>query len=408
MTRIAALTVLLTLVAAPARASLPDLIGLGTRSPALAGLGAADSDDWEATWLNPAGLAHAPRRRLTIGYVAVRQRLRLDGAPRPIEPTDGILIGATLPLPFGGLLRDRLAIGLGFYYPFGVVNRARDAFPGEPRLALLDDRTQVVSILVSLGVRLHRRVSLGIGVLALAALTGEIRIAQDATGATTTISEQQLVTSFAPVAGLRIEAAPWLTVGVALRGESRSSYDIRIKADLGDLLPFTLPVLRIAGVAQYDPLQMAFEGSLRPTRWLRALVGLTWKHWSAYPNPIENATEGAAPLPPPEFHDTVVPRAGLEARLPLDRRHGGRLLALTLRGGYAFEWSPAPTGPTRSLLDASRHVVAGGLGLGWSTRRGGFSGSFDIFGQAHFLDGDGAPRATGRMNAFGAALGLDL
>jgi long-chain fatty acid transport protein len=402
--RAAAIALMLVVTAGSARASLPDLVGIGTRSPALAGLGAADSDDWEATWLNPAGLAHAPRRRLTLGYVAVRARLRLDGAHRAVEPTDGILIGATLPLPFGGALRDRLAIGLGFYYPFGVINRARDAFPDVPRLALLDNRTQVVSILVGLGARVHRRVSVGIGVLALAALTGEIRIAQDATGATTTISEQQLVTSFAPVAGLRIEATRWLTVGVALRGESKSSYDINIKADLGNLLPFSLPVLRIAGTAQYDPLQMAFEGAFRPTRWLRAIVGVTWKHWSSYPNPIENATEGAPPQPSNDFHDTLVPRAALEARLPLR----SRLLTLTLRGGYSFEWSPAPTGPTRTLLDASRHVVAGGLGLAWSTRRGGFSGSVDLFGQAHILDADGAPRATGRMNAFGLTLGVDL
>ena len=94
---------------------------------------------------------------------------------RPVDKTDGLVLGADIPIPFGGMLRDRVALGLGFYFPFGVINRARAPFPDEPRLALLDSRTQVVSVLVAAGVRVHRRVDIGVGVLALAALVGTIR-----------------------------------------------------------------------------------------------------------------------------------------------------------------------------------------------------------------------------------------
>jgi long-chain fatty acid transport protein len=321
----------------------------------------------------------------------------MDGAARPVSDTNGVLIGAAIPLPFGGLLRDRLAIGIGFYFPVDVVTRARDPFPGEPRLALLDNRTGTVSITVGAAARVHRRVRLGIGVLALAALVGQIGITPDAGGRFTTVSEEQLVTGFAPVAGVRVEAARWLQLGAALRGESKSEYDLRVTNNLGDRIPVPLPTLRLAGVAQFDPLQIAVEGALRARRWLTVELGVTWKHWSSYPNPVANATDGAPPQPDPGFHDTAVPRVAAEAVRDWQR------LRLVARGGYFFEWSPSPRNAP-ALLDADRHVITAGGGLEWHGRL--ISVGLDVFGQFHQLQGN--PRATGYFGVFGASLGIDL
>ena len=79
-----------------------------------------------------------------------------------------------------------------------------------------------------------------------------------------------------------------------------------------------------------------------PEGWLRVLVGATWKHWSAYENPVENATAGTPPQSPPGYHDTVVPRIAGEAS-----REWGRV-RLSGRLGYYFEWSPAPQGEDRA------------------------------------------------------------
>lgn len=388
----------LGLCASTAAASEPDLFGFGARSSAMGGTGAADAEGYDATYLNPAGLIGPARRRLTVGYIWGREQLRLDGTHRPIDDTSGVIIGAELPLPFGGILRDRVAIGLGFYFPTGLINRVRDAFPGEARLALLDDRTQVVSVLVGAGIKLHRRVTIGGGVLALAALIGDISIRPDASGRIITVAEEQLVASFAPVVGMRVQPVCWLKLGATFRGESRSNYNLQIKNSLGNAVPISIPTLRIAGTAQYDPMQLALEGAFTLGRHLRIDLGATWKHWSAYDNPVKNASDGAPPLPPPGYHDTAVPRLGLE--LPF----GSGKLTLLARLGYFFEWSPAPVGPERTLLDADRHVTTAGGGLGWHGPL--FSYQLDFFGQWHHLTGN--PRATGNIGVVGATFGIDL
>ena len=78
-------TLTLTLTST-ARASEPELFGLGPRAGALAGLGAADAEGYDATYANPAGLVGPTRRRLTIGYVGGAYHLRLDGIKHPSIP----------------------------------------------------------------------------------------------------------------------------------------------------------------------------------------------------------------------------------------------------------------------------------------------------------------------------------
>jgi long-chain fatty acid transport protein len=387
------------MVSSAAQASEPDLFGLGARSSALGATGAADARGYEATYLNPAGLVDRSRRarpRLTVGYLLARQRLRLDGVAHPVEPTSGVLIGADLPIPFGGVLRDRVALGLAFYFPTNFIVRAQAPYPDEPRLALLEERTQVVSLLVAAGFRILPQLSIGVGVLALAALIGEIDITTVAGGRVTTTSEQQLITHFAPVVGVRARPLDWLRVGVALRGESLSRYDLAIKSRLGALIPLSLPVVRVAGVAQYDPLQLSMEGAAR-YRFFTGVTGVTWKHWSAFPLPTENATPGAPTQPNPGYHDTAVPRVAVEA----DRTVGP--IRLSGRLGYYFEWSPAPReAPT--LVDADRHVLTCGIGIGWRSRLTALV--LDAFGQWHRLAPH--PRAAGDLGVFGVTLGVDL
>jgi len=371
------------------------MFGMGARSAALAGAGVADAVGYDATYVNPAGLVGATHRRLTLGYVYGGYRLRLDGAARPVETTQGLLLGAALPIPFGGVLRDRVAVGLGFYFPFGLVNRARAPFPDTPRLALLDSRTQVISVLVAGAARIHERVSLGVGVLALAGLVGTITLAPDASGRIVTSSEEQLTASYAAIVGLRVRAANWAQLGAVFRGESKSTYDIAVKSQLGATIPLELPTFRIAGTAQFDPLQIAVEAALVARRWLTVEVGLTWKHWSAFGLPTANATPGAPAQAATGFHDTAVPRVAGEAtaRWARWRVHG--------RAGYFFEWSPAASSV---LLDADRHVLTAGAGVEWVGATTALQ--LDLFGQWHHLQSNA--RVAGDLGVFGVAFGVDL
>ena len=396
MTRVIfAAAIACVLAAAPAtRASEPEMFGMGARSPAMAGTGVADAEGYDATYTNPAGLVGPTNRRLTLGYVHAGYALDMDGMHRPVDKTDGLVLGADIPIPFGGLLRDRVALGLGFYFPFGVINRARAPFPDEPRLALLDTRTQVVSVLVAAGIRVHERVDVGVGVLALAALVGNIQIAPVG-GRITTVAEEQLTTSLAPIIGARVRTFRWLTLGAVFRGESKSTYDIEITNSLGSYLPLTIPTLRIAGVAQFDPMQAAVEGAFRPLRWLTIDAGVTWKHWSAFGLPTENATLGTPPQPAPGFVDTAVPRIAAEAT----RRwlH----LALSGRAGYYYEPTGA-RGPV--LLDANRHVLTFGAGLTWTSRYTTLQ--VDAFVQWHHAQAN--EHVSGDFASLGFSIGVDL
>jgi long-chain fatty acid transport protein len=386
---------LVLLWSAAALGSEPELFGVGARSAAMGGTGAAEAEGWEAVYTNPAGVVGPERRRITVGYVGAQYGLNLDGQKDPVRATNGLYIGANLPLPFGGVLTDRLAIGLAFYYPTGLITSARAPYPDVPRLALLDGRTETVSVLVVASARISQKWRIGAGVLALAALIGNIAITPDAAGHITTVSEEQLVTDYAPVVGVRYDALRWLSLGLVLRGESKSEYDLKVTNSLGARLPISLPTLTIAGVAQYDPLQIQLEGAFRH-RWLLLNLGVVWKHWSAFPRPIDNATPGAPEQPPSRYHDTAVPRVGAEASGAWGKwRLKGRL-------GYWFEWSPAPRDQA-ILIDADRHVVTAGAGLEWGRA---WSFSLDLFGQLHQLADN--PHASGRFAVFGATLGLDL
>ena len=108
----------------PARASLPELFGMGGRTSAMAGTGAAYASGFDAVYGNPAGLWQSGRQ-LSVGTVYGDYRLSLgtaeDGSrlDYPIDSTAGLLFGGAFTLPLGGVLRDRFqAIGAGAGMPY--------------------------------------------------------------------------------------------------------------------------------------------------------------------------------------------------------------------------------------------------------------------------------------------------
>jgi long-chain fatty acid transport protein len=358
-----AVALLLLCAARPAAASPLELFGFGGRSPGMAGAGVASTEGYDATFLNPGGLGLVRQKRATLGVMAGDFALSLDGADTGTEAASGLVIGGALPIPLGGAARDRVGLGFGFHIPTVAINRVRAPFPGDPGFALLESRSHVIGLQVAVGVRVAERWSVGAGVNALAVLRGGIAVTTDGSGRFTTQSEQRLLTRFAPLAGARFAWRDDVDLGVVARAPSRSDYDIVVTSDLSDVLPLDLPLIRIAGAAQYDPLTVALEAAWRLRPGLTLTGHLAWAHWSGFPLPTQNAVTGNAPQEEPGFHDTPVPRLAVEyGRAAL----GGQL---TARGGYAFMRSPAPEQRGRqSLLDNHRHVVAGGLGLAWPGR----------------------------------------
>jgi hypothetical protein len=371
-----ALCVLLTV--APAAASPLRLFGYGGRSPATGGTGVASTTDYESVLLNPAGLAHT-HKRLTIGGLLGQVSLKIDDADVDTDLANGTVFGLSVPIGFGGALKDRVGFALGLYIPNETLNKVKSPFPGEPSFAILENAAHVIAIQLATGVKIDSNWSVGVGTRILASLRGAIDVQADSAGRFTTRSEQQLITDFAPVIGVRYRQSDTITWGVAVTGKSESSYDITVKSDLGVSVPITLPGLLMAGTPQYDPLTAAFEIGWRSSPSLLLSGYLAWEHWSAFPLPTEDPVVGGEPKQvQPDYHDTLVPKISAEWTL-----HAGHT-RIELRGGYGFIMTPAPeqSGP-QSFLDNHRHVLASGVGLSWPTAK--FPLRIDTWVQFHVL-----------------------
>ena len=402
-------------------------MGFGPRASAMGATGAADAEGYESVYGNPALLSLARKRGLRFGVASAI--FDLHGKQKvPYEPVHGSIIGATLPVPFGGFLKDRIALGLGFYAPFDLVVRGRILYPERPQFPIAD-RTQSVAVQAGIGVDLSHGFRVGGGFAALAALSGSVLVATDASGRIGTTVDDTLVASFGPIVGASYDIGDAYRVGVTFRGALVGRFDVVIHVkDLGDLV---VPPLNISGVAQYDPLQVAVEFARVKGPW-RGAVGLTYKRWSAFPGLAEatvrcppiDPTTGQPPTPetctapsptPPGWRDTVVPRVGVERTFTPSPG-----VELRARAGFFFEPSPAPAQTKASnLYESARAAITFGYGmeLGPESARV----TFDAFGQAQALiprehvkagsvsaDNPGSPRATtgGWIGAAGVTVGV--
>ena len=357
------------LAAAPAEASPEDVLGFGARSIAMGATGAASSEGYEAVYGNPGLLSLSRSRQLTFGFVGAAFDLNA-GEKIPTGPLHGSIIGATLPLPFAGVLKDRIAIGLGFFTPTDLVVRGRILYPEKAQFPLAD-RVQSVAVQAGVGVDFGHGIRAGGGFAALAALSGAVLVATDAAGRIGTVVEDTLVASYGPIIGLSSDLGDSWRIGATFRGELVGRFNVVITVkDLGAL---TVPPLNISGIAQYDPWQIALEVA-RVKGALRFAAGATFKHWSAYPGlseatvrcPLFDATgqvftdscEAGAPEKP-GYSDTVSIHAGVERRFA---PHTG--VGMSARAGLFFEPTPAPpqTG-TANVYDNSRAAISAGYGL---------------------------------------------
>lgn len=351
-------------------ASPQEVIGFGFRSLGMANSGAAVATGVDSVYANPALLSASRELELQLGLMGASFDLRAEGpgvaaAPVAYPALAANTIGAILPLPFGGALADRVSIGVGFMTPLDVVVRGRILYPERPQF-LLADRTQSVALQAAIGIDVGYGIRIGGGFGALAALNGSVLVQTDASGRIGTVVENTLVASFAPILGAAYDIGDSYRAGLTFRGPLEGRFNVVITAD--NLGQINIPPLNISGVAQYDPWQIAAEVARIAGDW-RMAVGATYKHWPAYPGPME-ATVRCVDAPPqtdcdvnapPEvgYSPVVAPRIGLERIFGV---HDDA--TLSARAGYAFEPTPAPeqVGPT-NYFDNHRSVFSVGYGV---------------------------------------------
>jgi len=391
-----------TCLAPSASASPVDLFGFGARGQALAGAIGADPDGFESVYYNPAGLAFSRRPSFALGYQSATFDLRYGVgdqalAASPTRDAPALTIGFGVPLAFGGALKDRLALGLGFTIPQTSILIADIARPGEPSFVVLENRAQTVSIQASLGVRISEALAVGIGTIALAELAGEIAVLPNESGRIGSRVKDELVADYALVVGVLGRFLPFATaagtrhgfsLAATYRSESRAEFDLPITADLGESFNIPIPDLTVHGTAQYDPAELSLEVAVRPIGALAVSAGVTWERWSTYPLPIAYAAvpEGTPPQPLPDFHDTWAVKLGVEGDLAVGE------LSLRPRVGFAYEPTPTPVqSGFHNHLDGDRVVLGVGFGLRWGQFRLDFAGQVHDVAQRTSKKVEGTP-----------------
>ena len=390
--------------APPCEASPEDIFGYGPRGAAMGGTGTASAQGFEAAYSNPALLSGVRANKLTLGYFGATFGLDAEerGERRRIgeDPARGTYIGAEVPVPLGGRLKDRIGLGLAFYTPTDIIVRGRILYPEVPQFPLLPDRAQCLTVRGGLGGEVGWGLRVGIGFAALAEISGDVTVATDASGKVGTRVEDQLVATYAPVIGLSYDlpTSEKIRLGLVYKGAMSARFAVSI--DGTRLSTLQIPVFNISGIAQYDPAQVSLEGAWTRDHRVVAL-GATFKRWSKYPGPLESTLPcppdepDCSTLTPPkvEYRDTVVLHAGVNQGLRV-----APTLVAHLRGGAMLEPTPMPAElppsdaydlasrktvsvPTR-FYDAARLGLTAGTGLDLSAP---VPLTLDMFAQYHVL-----------------------
>jgi long-chain fatty acid transport protein len=384
----------ITFSASVAVASPEDMFGFGPRSSSMGATGAAHAEGYEAAYANPALLSRIRSQRLTLGYQAGTFQLYEEKSRVSVGPMKGALVGADFAVPFGGILKDRVGVGLAFYTPSDVVVRGKILYPEKPQFPLLADRAQSLAVRLGIGADIGYGFRIGVGFAALAEIVGTVLVATDATGKVGSRVEDQLIATYAPTVGASYEMKHW-RFGAVYRGVLDARFAVAI--DATRLSSLNIPVFNIAGIAQYDPAQITLEAAHDRGPWLFAL-GATYKRWSAFNGileptilcPPEEPDCGALQPAKIDFADTLAVRAGVERKIELTRRS-----SFFGRGGVMFEPSPVPSKlPSSEAYDlASRGNITVPTRFYDLTRWGVTLGAglevppflVDFYAQFHFL-----------------------
>ena len=448
---------------ATARAHEPDSYGFGSRSTAMGGAVAADVRDFSANYYNPAGLVSAPGLELSLGYVRIDNRLRIDGRDTATDDAHGLVGGLVAP---GEVLGVPFAFGLATFLPDDGLSRIKALRQEVPRWELYDTRAAILFLAANLALRPVRWLEIGGGLAFLAATRGRFAISGRADLLTPDDSQLRhevdadLTSVRYPQAGLRVQIGDLGKLALAYRGQSklRLSLEARLQGTL-DFAGIDIPLLydlETRTVAGFLPQQVVLGAAFTRVRNLTVELDVAWVDWGAYESPTARTAARLEAQPPPGtpvqlpgalrpvdvlepgFESRFVPRVGVEYRLGFgaararagdEAAHaapgGARaperrpLIEVPLRAGYFYEASPVPpqTGIT-NFIDGDRHTVSIGAGVAVAPPLAELPRTvrLDVHGQLSVLpersidktnpaDFIGSYRADGTMIGLGATLG---
>ena len=378
------------LIASPAAAGGLTLPIHGVRSLERGGALIAGTDDADALWLNPGGLAHLAgdkKQALLFDVSLVYQVVdytRLDASgtlfPRETNQQPGMLV----PTIAGALgIGDRLVIAGGIAFPDQAFHRYAADGPQRYASVSLDGSRNV---LVTAGAAYQVSDQLRVGAT-LSTFVTSTKLALVASGCPQSMTcapedpsfdlglalDQTDVLSITGSVGVQYDALPQLTLGLAIDGPRRVAGTGTLTVDLPGALVFDDATVSgdQASLALTYPVAIRAGVEWRPVKPLRIEAALDVELWSMHDDvtltpdgiTIENVAGGPLLLKrmsiPRDYKTSYAPALGIEW-------HGPKVM---LGAGYAYETAAAPSSKVSVLaVDAAKHLIGAGGGYedgGW-------------------------------------------
>jgi len=331
------------------------LMNQGTEAMAQGNAFVAEADNASAIFYNPAGLSQLKRPQFYQGSFLTYPDREFQGTGQFAETVSRVY--PTVTAYFAYPINDRVALGLGFFSPFGLGSSWPAEWAGRYLITYSTLKTYNVNPVAS--VKLLDNLSLAAGVdvmwsavrmkkkipMPFGLPDGESNLGGDGNGV-----GYNLGVLYEPLGGLKL--------GVAYRSE----IFVKHKGDLATTLPSPLASpSNIGGSANitYPPtVTMGINYSrLKPFTFE---LDATWTGWSTYDElrvtldkPIfVNGVLTNSLVTPKNWHDTWAFRFGANYEV----KEG-----MKVRAGYIYDLTPVPSGSfDPQLPDANRHVFSVG------------------------------------------------
>jgi hypothetical protein len=369
---------LAALLCAPvaARANPFELFGFTPRAIGLGGAMVGLSDDLAGPFYNPAATIGHTKSEFGIGFSdtlpslhVTRSKLSSTNATADTESAPRFEGGIIFPL--GGLLKDRVVLGLALGHPVGSLVRVQTVDQSHPQFYMYNSKPQRFALNASVGIKIVDGLSIGGGAEVIAQQIGSVSFAIDVAARRFTARDIKvdLNTIITPVVGLMIEPTESLKFGFSFRKESQLYYEQPTDINLGDIGDLKL---NVQGIAQYWPHVFSAGASYKPAALGNKLLftfQLDYMVWNRAPRDqvqVQIAPSGAvlsglgldsilgfgSQDAQPGFTNILIPRLGVEF-YPND------VVTLRLGGSARPPVTPDQVGTT-NYLDNFTETISGG------------------------------------------------
>lgn len=367
---------LLILTCDPAEPSPFETYGLGGRPIAMGGAVSSIVEDYTATHYNPAGLAFADRPMISFGFVYGTPNLRLtgenpnfvyagkkplNGQNQDIDDIRAFQVGGTFPLTRGRL--RFIKIGVAANVPTTSLVRPVSMDAMEPHFVYFINHPQRMELKICVAFKIFSVLSVGGGVDILANLKFPLKLQWFNVNETWLVGSVPTDPVFAPLGGIRFNPTNSLSLSAVYRGEILA--DLVLDVNLTSFGEPFVPPVEITLINYFKPQEVVLGASYRFVKKLLVGVDVAWMDYSKAKTPmpyyefdVPQAVRVFLSMinaPPPDFHDIVVPRIGVEYAI---NEH------VAVRSGYAYKPSPVPNQyGSNNYADANRHMASVGAGV---------------------------------------------